>query len=108
MIKSAPLLIAVSLLVSSCGPPLAWSRPQTDAADQASDQATCQKLAWQEAVRLENDLWFNSRMTMGGFALRRGFYPSMNYDRYSWEDRFFSTCMQAKGYRLLPRPTQGG
>ena len=96
------LLLGLLPVLTACGPPLVWDKPGLDLAAQANDQTDCQRLAWHQAVGVENDLMFQSRLGMSRYALRYGYYPQPNFNRYDWEDRFFATCMQAKGYRLIP------
>ncbi|CAA6604435.1 exported hypothetical protein [Rhodospirillaceae bacterium LM-1] len=106
--KRLGLLLSLLLLVS-CGPPMAWDKPGLSPEARANDRTDCERLAWRQAVDVENDLMFQYRMSGGAtrYALRHGYYPQPNFDRYGWEDRFYSTCMQAKGYRLVPI-NQGG
>ncbi len=107
MKHSHPFLILLILALASCGPPMAWDKPGISLEAKANDRTDCERLAWRQAVDVENDMFFNYRMSSGRYALRHGYYPQPNFDRYGWEDRFYSTCMQAKGYRLVPM-NQGG
>jgi hypothetical protein len=107
MKRPALFLTLLLPILASCGPPLVWDKPGLDPTAKANDQTDCQRLAWRQAVGVENDLMFQSRLGMPRTALRYGYYPQPNFNRYDWEDRFFATCMQAKGYRLIPLK-QGG
>ncbi|MDK9722930.1 MAG: hypothetical protein OEL53_17295 [Rhodospirillales bacterium] len=100
-------LVLLPLLLASCGPPLVWDKPGLADGVRQAEVADCQRLAWRQAVSTENDLLFHYRLGASRYALRHGYYPQPNFDRMAWEDRFYSTCMQVKGYRLIPLP-QGG
>lgn len=102
-------LVLLPLLLTSCGPPLVWDKPGLAEGVRQEEVADCQRLAWRQAVATENELMFDYRMrpSVTRYAMRYGYYPQPNIDRMAWEDRYFSTCMQAKGYRLIPLP-QGG
>lgn len=101
--RAFPLLIALLHVLAACGTPLDWDKPGLDSQAKADDQADCRQLAWRQAVGVENDLFFWSRMRSPGYARFR----DSAIDRSDLEYRFFSTCMQAKGYRLVPRDRGG-
>jgi hypothetical protein len=107
MKRRAFFALAILLFLSACGTPLVWDKPGLTAQMRADDQADCQRLAWRQAVEVQNDLWFQSRMGFGRYPFGYRTYPGYSVSRYDLEDRFFATCLQAKGYRLVPLQTGG-
>lgn len=103
------MVFAVLVLSSltACGVPLAWVKPGTGGPEAAADQGDCQRLAWRQAVEMENDIAFRARMFQRPMTMARPGFSRSAFNRYDWEDRFYSTCMQAKGYRLEPIPRGG-
>lgn len=102
MRDASTLLVLMTVGLAACGTPLAWVKPAGDEPASVADQTDCQRLAWRQAVEMENDIAFRARLYHNPFSPYRSFGTNSAFNRYDWEDRFFSTCMQAKGYMLRP------
>ncbi|MBF0167306.1 MAG: hypothetical protein HQL45_06710 [Alphaproteobacteria bacterium] len=106
--KRIACLFSLLFLLAACGPPMVWDKPGLSLEAKRGEQTDCERIAWHQAVDAENDFMFRYRMRSWGHGSSLGYFPQSNaFDRYSWENRFYATCMQAKGYRLIPLQ-QGG
>lgn len=112
--RFVPLVVSLLVgLLSACGPPLAWQRPNTSLADAELDSQECAALARDQAFR---DSMFAAPYGYYGYPYGRyafgsspwGYYgPRHGFsDSFMWrsqrESELQGFCLRARGYRLMP------
>lgn len=106
-------LSSIALLLTACGPPVAWQKPGVNMAEAEADSRECSLLARNQAFR---ESFFGGSYAFGHPGYGYQYYPSgpYGYRRSYYNDPYMyrgqresdlqDFCLRARGYSLQPIP----